>query len=318
MMFLGIDGGQTSTKVCFYDLGTREIVIEKGLPIDHMLTTDGQEIARKGIQESIHTLLNKLNRVVHIDVAVISISGLRVEHTELIKSWVSACMEVRSFIIVGDVIANISGASAGENDGILVIAGGGSIAYYSKNAIDYTAGGFGHILGDEGSAYRIGLDALQASIRFWENRGAFTVLYQQLLDHFERSNYWDIKTMLHGDQIKRNDIANLAVIVNEAATQGDTVSQHILRKAGVDLGELAISVIESLERANISSVNKIYPTGGVFSSEAWIIPAFEQTIHKRFPAYRITKPIFSPLIGTLIIAADSVGMKRKLLTNLEE
>ena len=93
-------------------------------------------------------------------------------------------------------------------------------------------------LGDEGSAYRIGLEALQAAIRCWENRGPFTVLYQQLLDHFAQTTYWDIKTMLHGDQIKRNDIGNSASLVNEAAVQGDSVSQSILNKAGIDLGEL--------------------------------------------------------------------------------
>lgn len=318
MIFLGIDGGQTSTKICFYDMDTRELIIEKGLPIDHMLTASGQAAARKGIQESIQALLVKLNRNVSVDVAVLSISGVRVEHNELIKSWVSACIEVRSFKIVADVIANLAGASAGENDGVLVIAGGGSIAYYAQNSTDYTAGGFGHILGDEGSAYRIGLDALQAAIRCWENRGPVTVLYQQLLNHFQRSNYWDIKTMLHGDQIQRNEIANLAVLVNEAAIEGDVVSQSILHRAGIDLGELANSVIEGLERASITNVRKVYPTGGVFGSEAWVFPAFEQTIYQRFPDCTFSRPAFSPLIGTLILAADTLGMKQKLLTNLED
>lgn len=309
MIFLGIDGGQTSTKVCLYNAETEQSYMEKGPPIDHLINAVGVEKARKGIQDSLKAILLKVDGTVKIKAAMVSISGLLREHEQLVQGWINDYCPVEEFLIEGDAIANLAGASAGNNDGVLIIAGGGSLGYYlDEDGNEFVSGGWGHILGDEGSAYRIGLNALKQAILDADGRGEPTILTQLLLEHFQVNSYWDIKKKLHSEAISRKEIADISVIVNATADNGDALSRILLRNAGRSLGELAISVLEKVEKHGKYRPDKIYPTGGVFLSKHWVKQAFEETLIQSYPHLHIVEPLFPPVIGAVILAARKVNV----------
>lgn len=309
MWMIAVDGGQTSTKVALYDSDTGSLFEETGPPIDHMLTISGQNTARAGIQLPLRAALEKAGGPAEIAAAVLSVSGVRKGDEALIADWVSQCADVRSCTVVEDAAANLTGASAGRNDGILVIAGGGSIAYFAHGADVYTTGGYGHILGDEGSAYWIGLHALQAAVRGSEGRGERTALTERILAHFRSSSFWDIKTRVHGETWTRRDMADLAILVSECAEASDAVSQRLLTQAGEMLGGLVTALVRKLPEKLRAEALNVYPTGGVFRSGQWVVPAFKGTIQAEYPSCRIKSPAHSPLIGALILAADKAGLK---------
>lgn len=310
MIFLGIDGGQTSTKVCLYNAETEQSYMEKGPPIDHLVNLVGLEKARKGIQDSLKAILLKVDGTVKVKAAMVSISGLLKEHEQLVQEWINIYCPVEEFLVEGDAIANLAGASAGKNDGVLIIAGGGSLGYYlNEDGNEFVSGGWGYILGDEGSAYWIGLNALKQAILDADGRGEPTVLNRLLLEHFQVNSYWDIKKKLHSEALSRKEIADLSVIVNAAAENGDALSRILLRNAGRSLGELAISVLEKVEKQGKHTPDKIYPTGGVFLSNHWVKPAFAETLIQAYPHLQIVEPLFPPVIGAVILAAQKVNVK---------
>lgn len=313
MYLLGIDGGQTSTKSCLYDQENGTCLMASGPPIDHMLTLNGQIKSKQGIQQSLQKLLAQAVLTKTVEMAFISISGVHKEHEEMIKSWVQECIHVDRFCIEGDVKANLAGASSGENDGVLIIAGGGSIGYCFDGENEYVAGGYGHILGDEGSAYWIGLQAIKAGIRFSDGRGPFTVLHVRILDYFRETSYWGVKKQLHADKIERSDIADLALLVEKAADEGDAVAQAILRQAGAELGELAVSVLRQMSGLpRETAVRKVYPTGGVFQSTHWVRRSLADTLRTYDASVEVCSPRYSPVIGTLILSAQALGKELQL------
>ncbi|REK64046.1 MAG: hypothetical protein C6P35_13465 [Cohnella sp.] len=309
MYLLGIDGGQTSTKSCLYDRENGTCLIASGPPIDHMLTLDGQIRSKQGIQQSVRTLLGRTaNPPQTVDMAFVSISGVHREHEDMIKNWIQECIRVERVAVEGDVKANLAGASGGRNDGVVIIGGGGSIGYYCDGENEYVAGGYGHILGDEGSAYWIGLQAIKAGIRYGNGLGPKTVLYGRILDHFGEASYWGVKKQVHAGNIHRGDIAGLAVLVETAANEGDAVAQSVLRQAGSELGQLAVSVLTQMAGSpRASRVRKVYPTGGVFQSALWVRRSLEETLRAYDPAVEICDPQYPPIIGALILAAQALA-----------
>ncbi|MFT4416056.1 BadF/BadG/BcrA/BcrD ATPase family protein [Fredinandcohnia humi] len=314
MLILGIDAGQTSTKSCLYNHEDGTFLLAKGPSIDHMLTDKGKFKSKLGIQQSIKNLLCQTTESMgEIRLAFVSISGIHKEHESLVASWILECLNVETIIIEGDVKANLAGASSGNKDGILVIAGGGSIAYCFNNNKEYVAGGYGHILGDEGSAYWIGLQAIKAAIKHTEYRGIPTKLTDEILHTFNDDSYWGIKKKIHGNYIDRSDISNLSVLVEKLANHGDTVSQNILRAAGSELGELVVSVIKQLENDGvIEDVNIVYPTGGAFNSHGWVLTSLKEKVEEYRTSFQINLPIYPPIIGTIILAGEVLNIEIKL------
>jgi len=308
MILLGIDGGQTSTKSIYYDDEQRICAIAGGPPIDHMLTPNGQMKSKLGIQQSLQALIDQVGAQRTIDMAFVSISGVHKEHEDMIVGWVREVLRVAHVLVEGDVKANLAGASAGRGDGVLIIAGGGSIGYGFDGGREYVSGGYGHILGDEGSAYWIGLQSLKAGIRHMEGRGPQTVLHERILHHFRETDYWGIKKRIHADRIERKDIARLAEIAEQAAGEGDGVAQSILREAGEELAQLAISVLKQMRRDSpASAIRTVYPTGGVFGSRHWVLGTLKETLRKYDSAVDVQQPQYAPIVGTLFLGAQAIG-----------
>lgn len=134
--------------------------------------------------------------------------------------------------------------------GVVLIAGTGSIAFgRDKTGATVRAGGWGHVMGDEGSGYDLGRRGLQAAARAADGRGPDTRLLGAFLRH------WRIERPLamieHVYQTsEKADIALLASIVFDAAREGDLVARQIVRAAADDLALAAIAAGERLTFAD--------------------------------------------------------------------
>ncbi|WP_176560114.1 N-acetylglucosamine kinase [Brevibacillus dissolubilis] len=102
--------------------------------------------------------------------------------------------------------------------GILVIAGTGSIAYaLDPDGHAYRSGGWGHLLGDEGSGYWIGMQALQTVCRAAEYRGPQTALTQLILDAYGLQSEKELIHLVYGapDKSESNENSNINPNSNE-------------------------------------------------------------------------------------------------------
>ncbi|HUY78311.1 MAG TPA: BadF/BadG/BcrA/BcrD ATPase family protein [Ktedonobacterales bacterium] len=130
--------------------------------------------------------------------------------------------------------------------GVALVAGTGSIALgRSASGTQARAGGWGHLLGDEGSGYDIGRRALQAATQAADGRGPPTQLLARILDAWELHATEDILGRVYplGEKAA---IALLSRLVFEAAQAGDRVASEIARRAAAELAQTALTVGKAL------------------------------------------------------------------------
>jgi N-acetylglucosamine kinase-like BadF-type ATPase len=207
-----------------------------------------------------------------------------------------------------DVVTALAGASVAQ-PGVIVIAGTGSVAYGKlADGRSALAGGWGYIMGDEGSAYQIGLAALGAACRASDKRGPATTLLEHIPARLERSTLREVHKGIYSHAIMRPQIAGLAAVVGAAARDdNDTIAQAILTRAGRDLADAAIAVIEALNMVDTGM--SVYTTGGVFHAGEFVLAPFRERIAARSSASAsaVHEAAYSPVIGALFLAIQSAG-----------
>ncbi|MGZ3584989.1 MAG: N-acetylglucosamine kinase [Ktedonobacterales bacterium] len=130
--------------------------------------------------------------------------------------------------------------------GVALIAGTGSIAL-GRNAQGEArrAGGWGHVLGDEGSGYTLGRSALQAATRASDGRGEATTLLPAILQEWGLTEASDMLTRVY-PEVNKKVIAGLSSLVLRAAEAGDEVAGAIVREAAEELALAATTVGRAL------------------------------------------------------------------------
>jgi N-acetylglucosamine kinase-like BadF-type ATPase len=149
------------------------------------------------------------------------------------------------YVVNDALIALEAGVPAAE--GVVVVAGTGSIAYgRDARGRAARAGGWGYVLGDEGSGYWLGRQALRAVVRSADGRGRATSLTPRVLAHYGVNRPQDLVWEVYHGGLKTTAIAALASVVGEAATDGDPLATHIIDAGAVELAGAAASVARRL------------------------------------------------------------------------
>jgi glucosamine kinase len=131
--------------------------------------------------------------------------------------------------------------------GVALVAGTGSIALgRDARGTIARAGGWGHILGDEGSGYEIGRLALQAATRAADGRAKATILLERILRHWSLERPDDLIGRVYNDDDKA-EIARLSSLVFQAARAGDHAARTIARHAADELALAALAVCDRLD-----------------------------------------------------------------------
>lgn len=317
-LVLAIDGGQTSTKAILADTHGNLVGQGTGSPCDHINGPHGYERNRAAIHSATRAALENAgvepDRIVAAGLGLTSCPPeLNVRH--LFEEMVRDIASPQHLWIDHDVASNLAGASAGE-PGIVVIAGGGSVGYgIDRAGNDTKAGGMGYLMGDEGSAWWIGLEALHAAATAADGRSGESALLPFVLDHFGIPTIRHIVEILYGPHFTRDQVSGLAPEVVRLA-QSDVAAHEIVRTAGVLLANLALAVARRLFAADEQI--DVYPTGGVFGAGPILTDPFRETLLAGWPTASIRTPQFPPVYGALFRAYQAMGIAKTpgLLTNL--
>src|SRR5262249_31362336 len=131
--------------------------------------------------------------------------------------------------------------------GVVVIGGTGAAAYGTTlEGQEAKAGGWGYLLGDEGSGYWIALRALNACCRASDGLMAPTQMASLILQHLDVPDLHHVHKKVYSGALSRPDIAALSALVGRAAVQGDATARAILRDAGRELAQIVNAVIRQL------------------------------------------------------------------------
>jgi N-acetylmuramic acid 6-phosphate etherase len=165
----------------------------------------------------------------------------RADDRDAVLAWaIQSRLGARVHVVPDGVVAFADGD--GEPWGIVLIAGTGSLALARGRGVGLVAdavtdrvGGWGPLLGDEGSGHAIGLAALKAAMRMADGRGPETILLAATMRRFEVHAPADLVGRLHAAAVGRREIAGLAREVVAAADMHDPVATAIITGAAADL-----------------------------------------------------------------------------------
>ena len=171
-------------------------------------------------------------------------------------------------IVVNDALVALEAGAPGA-PGVVIISGTGSIAY-GRNARGEgaRAGGWGHVLGDEGSGFWIGRAALRAVLREADRRAPRTALTPLLLQHFGVSEAQNLIHEVYKNNLRPAAIASLAGQVQTAYSEGDPAATGILHAAAQELESSGVSVAKRLGLG--AEPFPFILGGGIFRAVPWL------------------------------------------------
>jgi N-acetylglucosamine kinase-like BadF-type ATPase len=261
-LYLGIDGGQSSTTALIANETGQILGRGRGGPCNHVAAAEG----RAKFLSAVGNCLTEASREANLEFASLRFEAACLGFSggaEDKAAYTRELIRSRLYKITDDAEIALAGATAGE-PGIIVIAGTGSIAR-GRNAQQKTAraGGWGYIFGDEGGAFDLARQALRAALRQEEGWGPSTLLHPLLL---EKTGAQTANKLLHSfyGSFDRTHIATLAPLVTQAAEQQDQAALAILENAAAKLAGFASGVHRQLFQPRKSI--PVAHIGGVFES----------------------------------------------------
>ncbi len=203
-------------------------------------------------------------------------------------------------LIVNDALVALEAGAPGQ-PGVVVISGTGSISY-GRNAAGEAArsGGWGYVLGDEGSSYWIGRAALRAVLRESDRRGPRTALTDLLLRHFGVAHPQGLIHEVYNANLRPAAIGALAQCVQSAFSAGDAVAVGILPAAVGELEASALSVARRLDL--IGQPFAFILAGGIFRAVPWVQQELERRLPVASPESRVQLLDREPATGAVALA----------------
>lgn len=262
-LFLGVDGGQSSTTAIIGDSTGRVLGLGQDGPCNHVSGPEKRAKFVGAISGAISKALLAGGISAHTTdfaAACFGFSGGPHDKQPLIQEMFS----IGELCVTTDALIALSGATSGA-PGIITIAGTGSIAFGRNSAGDMArAGGWGYVFGDEGGGFDIVRQALRAILRMEEGWGPPTSLHARLLQATGAANANDLLHRFYTVDWPRPKIAALSRLIDEAAVEGDQTAAAILNRAAQELATIAAAVKGQLFSGN--EVARVAYIGGVFRS----------------------------------------------------
>jgi N-acetylglucosamine kinase-like BadF-type ATPase len=321
-LYIGIDAGQTSTKCVLGDETGNLISAGQGEAVSHW--RDAQ--SRTKVKEVLNQVVLKTVRTAGLQASIgveavflgyTGVSTLGETAARVLAELVGEIIVVRNTSVDHDAQVALAGAIPSMT-GIIVIAGTGSLAYgIDERGNRARAGGWGYLIGDPGSGYEIGRQALAAVARYHDGTGPTTDLAARIMRAFSIEDLFAIKQVVYLDPDPKKRVAALAPFVSQAAHAGDQVALEILSAAGKDLGKMICAVARKLNFENGKFLFSV--TGGVVNCGDLLRTPFEDEVLSNFPAAERIVPRFPAHCGAYLMAlrAGGISVTEGLLNRME-
>ena len=283
MHVIGIDAGGTKT-VCHLADDSGRLVVETRGPGANLQAAGELEVEKvlHDVMERALESVNARGGAVVPAAICLGMAGVdREEDSRVVWGIMRRIGYKARLVVVNDALIALE-AGTGDGPGVVVISGTGSIAY-GRNAKGEAAraGGWGYVLGDEGSGYWIGRAAIRAVLREADRRGAHTMLTALLLKHFDVKRPQDLLHAVYFRGVKPPELAALAPYVQEALAQGDQVAAGIMDGTARELTGSAISVVTRLRM--LDDPFTLLLSGGIFRGLHWLVEELPVRIRLEAP-----------------------------------
>ncbi len=300
--FLGVDGGGTKTRFALMD-SDQKLIGEAQLGTSYF-----PEVGLDGVRDVLTRGVAKLLVDAGIDATRIAFAffglpgyGEDSKATPVLQSLPASILRHERYACDNDMVCGWAG-SLGGADGINIVAGTGSIGYGRRGSFSARAGGWGEVFSDEGSAYWIATQGLNAYSRMSDGRVAKGPLHAIINEELKLTNDLDLCARVYGtNAATRSELAKLSILVAGAAAMGDAQALEIFRRAGLELAQIADALRQKLGYQTGESVRLSY-SGGAFAAGDLLVRPFREALDAASPAFELCRPLHDPHYGAALYA----------------
>ena len=233
-LLIGIDGGGTKTEFVLFD---------KAGNVRNVLRSEGSNPNDSSIEHTVEVLssgIEQLLRGKSAEAIFTGIGGVSLEKYQIaIKEHLGE--RLRTLIGADTDAANVLSMGADPDNSLAVICGTGSCVFVRKGTQRYRVGGWGYLLDQAGSAYDVGKDGLRFALAAEDGLTAPSLLSEMMVKALGGNIFGNINTIYKNG---RPFIADLALLVVEAANAGDGNAIEILRQNAERLAQLLKTAVE--------------------------------------------------------------------------
>lgn len=299
-LFIGVDGGGTKTAAALCNQDGEILAQASGD------STNMQSRPWPAVEATLHELTASLlaqagARREQVAVILFGLAGADrpQARTRIFASF--ADWTKTKVLIDNDAVTALYSGTWGE-PGIVLIAGTGSIASgVSRTGERFRVGGWGYLLGDEGSGFDLGRRGLTAVLRAYDGRDAPTAMTGLVLDAFGMASPQELIHMVYNADNPRKELAQASRLVLQAAEAGDETACRLVAEAVTELTQLAMVCMAKMQE-NVPVVL----AGGLLSEDTPIRRGLEDQL----AAERVDAiiPPCPPVIGTLVMSLREAGI----------
>jgi N-acetylglucosamine kinase-like BadF-type ATPase len=304
--YLGVDGGGSKTAFALIDDGGH--VLARATAPTSYYFNNGFDVVERILAQGVSEICRQAGiETADIDAAFFGIPGygeasVDIERLDAVPGLV---LGQDRYSCNNDMVCGWAGSLACE-DGINVISGTGSMTYGERQGVGHRVGGWGELFGDEGSAYWVAAQGLNAFSRMSDGRLERGPLYTLLKEHLQLAGDLDVVSLVIDTWSgNRSSIAALSATVCEAARAGDAVAARILSNAADEL----VTLIETTRKLVGFTDHETVPvsySGGMFS-DGGFLARFLAALQRQPAKYDLQLPLLDPALGAALYAAKQSG-----------
>lgn len=292
MLIVGIDGGGTKTEAVLCREDGQVLRRVRGGPSSP--TSQPVEQAAEVLRQVLSRLLEDFGGLTApVDALFAGISGGSVGgNVAVMRNILRRILpQCRALANHSDSV-NALRCAIPQGDALVAIAGTGSSVFACVNGEMHQCGGWGYLLGDEGSGYDLGQRALRAALRALDGRGGETSLADACADVLGMDVRAAIPRLYQGG---RPAIAAMAPVLLEQAERGDAIALRELDASAESMAETIQAAGRWIEG---TALRKVALAGSV-----WQSPIFRMRVHALLgEKYLLCETDLPPVYGSFILA----------------
>ncbi len=300
-LLLGVDGGGSKTVALLADRKGK--ILARGWGGPSNIHAAGVEPALRELELAVDGALAAAGvKPASLRALCLGMSGAgRTEDQDVFRAWAGRRFPGLPLRIATDAeLVLAAGTPAGW--GLAVVSGTGSIVWArSRDGLTARAGGWGSLMGDEGSGYAIGQAALQMVARAADGRAAHTALTRLVLARWGLADAQALIRRVSDPPLERAEVAALTPLVEQAAAQGDLAAERILAQAGFELAAAARAAADQL---SLSGAIPCALSGGALLHSGLLPSAFLVSARMAGLTLEPLERVEEPVLGAVRLARE--------------
>lgn len=313
-LFAGYDGGGTKTACVLTDETGRILGSGLGGPSNYLYC--GREVAAESVRTATaQAFANAGMPMQRLDTAYMASAAILIQHGDAHVPFFSTCIDADHVICESDIY-NIWFGSVRERPAVITIAGTGSITYICSKDGFLRVGGWGPLLGDEGSGYDLGLRALKKACRMYDGREPEERQFMDaMFGHYELSTPGELLRKLNrGDT--RSAVADAARVVFSLYEQGSPTAAALLESCAE---EIALTVQTAIRRDGGGAEYPLILSGGLVREESPIYAMLKARLLRPGSGIsQMTTLQVHPAVASAALALHHAGLETAVEDLLEK